>query len=78
MSAEDHDSKGAAVIDRRYSPIFSQLLSQWATLLRPPRRAPEPSRAYSSAHAPGEAVCQMKRPIPNVSDRSGVAILAMK
>ena len=34
MSAEDHDSKGAAVIDRRYSPIFSQLLSPWATFLR--------------------------------------------
>ena len=28
MSAEDHDSKGAAVIDRRYSPIFSQLLGE--------------------------------------------------
>jgi hypothetical protein len=25
MSAEGHDSKDAAVIDRRYSPIFSQL-----------------------------------------------------
>jgi hypothetical protein len=26
MSAEGHDSKDAAVIDRRYSAIFSQLL----------------------------------------------------
>ena len=33
-------------------PRPSPRLSPWATFLRPPRRAPEPNRAYSSAYAP--------------------------
>jgi hypothetical protein len=34
MSAEGIDSKRAAVIDRRYSAIFSHLLRAWANLCR--------------------------------------------
>jgi hypothetical protein len=34
----------------RIGTAFSPRLSPWATFLRPPRRAPEPDRAYSSAY----------------------------
>jgi len=42
---------------RRIVPAFSPRLPPWATFLRPPRRAPEPDRARSSAYRRG--TCQL-------------------
>ncbi len=59
----------SAIIKTALSPLpglfgrigtdFSPRLSPWATLLRPPQRAPKPDRAYSSAYGlRGRGHCQ--------------------